>query len=794
MLHLAVAQFFSVGAGYGLTRRRNTWSMAHVSGRNSRLPPAFISVMMLLPALGAQNWEIPMGPQPPARGWHTLAYDSARNRTVLFGGQTLQGLLGLFADTWEFNGAYWQAVATTTSPTARFGHAVAYDSSRGRLVLFGGQTAVGIGGDTWEYDGTNWSRILPAASPPARTRHALAYDSVRGRTVLFGGSDNSNVRLSDTWEYDGTTWNLVPSAVAPPYADHAMAYDSARGRVVLFGGWSLQGLAADTLEYDGTGWTHIITTLSPPARWGHSLTYDAVRRRTVLFGGAGAGSFTDTWEYNGGNWLQVPTSVAPETRFKHAAVFDSARGCTMLFGGNGSLVPLDDTWRLDGTRWVRLVSPAGLFSQAASYDLTRERTVLFGGRAWFGSSVVTRDTWECDGTTWATVATSGMPAARMGHALAYDSALHRTVLFGGAANGSLVPCLGDTWEYDGTNWNQVQTTPPSPPARSGHGLAYDMARRRIVLFGGSVNSGSAAVVFADTWELDGKVWKQISVPTSPQGRTGHRMAYDVGRGRTVLFGGWTNTFLADTWEYNGATWVQVTTPISPPGRVEHSLVYDIIRGKTVLFGGYNGSALADDWEYNGLFWTQVTTSSVPPGRFSHSAAYDLRRQRVLLFGGVDSASTLIPLGDTWEFTAATGPTWARYGVGCRGSNGTPALDTASGSLPALGSSLGLQLTALPSQPGLAVLFFGYDIRAWNGIPLPFALDANRASQCLLWIGPAPGADILLAHSGNAASFTVTIPANSGLAGLTVAVQALVMDPGAASGLGAVSNGGIMHMY
>ena len=33
----------------------------------------------------------------------------------------------------------------------------------------------------------NWFQIKPTTSPSARTGHAMAYDSVRQRTVLFGG-------------------------------------------------------------------------------------------------------------------------------------------------------------------------------------------------------------------------------------------------------------------------------------------------------------------------------------------------------------------------------------------------------------------------------------------------------------------------------------------------------------------------------------------------------------------------------------------------------------------------------
>jgi len=82
-------------------------------------------------------------------------------------------------------------------------------------------------------------------------------------------------------------------------------------------------------------------------------------------------------------------------------------------------------------------------------------------------------------------------------------------------------------------------------------MAYDAARRQVVLFGG-VNPNSG-VLLNDTWVWDGSNWTQKSPQTSPPAREGHAMAYDIARGRVVLFGGLDakmNT-LNDTWLWDG---------------------------------------------------------------------------------------------------------------------------------------------------------------------------------------------------------------------------------------------------
>src|SRR5688572_14660643 len=80
----------------------------------------------------------------------------------------------------------------------RSGAVMAYDAARERVVLFGGQGSIGLG-DTWEWDGVSWAQQNPAASPTVRQDHAMAYDAARQRVVLFGGFSNGSGVRGDTW-------------------------------------------------------------------------------------------------------------------------------------------------------------------------------------------------------------------------------------------------------------------------------------------------------------------------------------------------------------------------------------------------------------------------------------------------------------------------------------------------------------------------------------------------------------------------------------------------------------------
>lgn len=83
--------------------------------------------------------------------------------------------------------------------------------------------------------------------------HAMAYDSVRGVIVMFGGYNESSSWNGETWEWSGTTWiqRMIPGP--SPRGLHAMAYDSARGVTVLFGGYAAgTGFNGETWEWDGS--------------------------------------------------------------------------------------------------------------------------------------------------------------------------------------------------------------------------------------------------------------------------------------------------------------------------------------------------------------------------------------------------------------------------------------------------------------------------------------------------------------------------------------------------------------
>ena len=197
---------------------------------------------------------------------------------------------------------------------------IVYDSDRGVMVLFGGNTfTTGWNDETWEYDGTNWTLISTGSNHPnSRAYHGMAFDSVRKVTVLYGG--HSDIALYDTWEYDGrqsagARWSqkIVTGSQVPRAR---IAYDSARQRTILFGGGGEPGsLKDETWAWNGTDWTREFPANSPSARVLQGMAYDSARTRVILFGGWGQDwSFlNDTWEYVAPGSAPTATPTATPT-------------------------------------------------------------------------------------------------------------------------------------------------------------------------------------------------------------------------------------------------------------------------------------------------------------------------------------------------------------------------------------------------------------------------------------------------------------------------------------------------
>jgi hypothetical protein len=562
-----------------------------------------------------------------------------------------------------------------------------------------------------------------------------------------------------------------------------MAYDAARQRVVLFGGIAAGtvGVAlADTWEWDGTAWLQRTPSTMPSGRHSHAMTYDVARQRIVMFGGAD--NLADTWEWDGSNWHAGPSG--PLGRSEHAIAYDPSRQRTVVFGGRtrqwfpplGWVYVLNaDTWEWDGAAWIEatpVTVPTAMAGHAMVFDGNRQRVVMLRDPVWPHGPL---RQWEWDGNDWSSTDLGPSQAESM----AFDSIRGRTVML----------VHDQTWEWDGAAWHRATTA--VTPERTGHGTAFDVARQRTVVFGGSSGLGTAP---GDTWTWNGSGWTQHAV-AGPSPRARPALAYDPRRQRTVLYGGSNSTgLLSDTWEWDGIAWTQVVSSPSPAPHHGPTMAWDGVLQRVLLFGspGPFLPASNEAWSWDGSAWMQLPL----PASFviaPHYLAHDAGRNRVVLLG-LTNVAPLVNRPRSWDWdgatwTPSTGPlrvepiagdalgrvvgrtsllttalraTAQNAGSGCAGSGAEPTL---SSNDPHFGNQA-FALEALDTVANSACVF---------GLASDTAALPLGAGCTLLIDAPFSLAVAVANPSGVARTPTASVPAIAALAGVTLYAQALAFD-------------------
>lgn len=289
----------------------------------------------------------------------------------------------------------------------------------------------------------------------ARSSHSLAYDTKRQRVVMFGGvADGADAYPVGLWSWDGTRWTCDPSPGPSDRMDAFLAFDEARGRLVLFGGRRIgpnrsQQFLVDTWEYDGAAWS-LRNSAGPGPRIHGAIAYDPTRRRVVMSGGGGEDAgLRDTWEWDGERWRDVSAPLPSQNMAN--ALIASTDGVRLLGGA------VDESPECAGLRraklfalrvggWVDLASPGPCFSPQAPVASAPGGLLLYAG--WDGPNTPAA-TWLWTDGMWRRAESA--PPKRRGTAVAYDVARKRVVMFGGDGESGL---LADTWEWDGTRWTQ----------------------------------------------------------------------------------------------------------------------------------------------------------------------------------------------------------------------------------------------------------------------------------------------------------------------------------------------------
>lgn len=539
-------------------------------------------------------------PSPAPRANHALVFERGRGRVLLFGGGDASTL---YADTWEWNTATgaWTNITPIDPPIppARYAHAFAWDSVRQRAVLFGGYGASGALTDTWEFDPVArvWTQF-DAPGPGELASVTMQFDPLSARCVLVGGFAAGQY-ANTIWEWNGVSWTHDTTG-SDGRAFPASVYDVAHERIFIFGGMAgdPNGIRFEVTAAAGlprTPW-RLVNVNGPGQRRYHTMSADPAHSKVVLFGGLnGATALTgDTWTWNGASW-SLASATGPSPRYGAALAQDPAGGGVILFGGDTTIGPnglVGDTWRWDGASWSLLspaTSPPARGFHTLTFDPVRNVVVLFGGQI---DSATFNDTWEWDGADWTQAFPAHAPPPRALASMAFDARAGRTLLYGGYTLPLVL--YADVWAWDGADWSDVG--PPSTPiARYAPALAYDAGRDLPLLFGGQTSSATRS----DTFEWTEEYFRLLT-SSAPLERVHMASATDPVRGNALIHGGINNGtggVYLDTWATRPASPAIVETPQGVDGATGASVAF-VARsaGTTPLTFAWrqDGVTLSDD--------------------------------------------------------------------------------------------------------------------------------------------------------------------------------------------------------
>ena len=272
-----------------------------------------------------------------------FAYDAGQGELVAFGGIGVPGAQGVtyFGETWAYDGAAWSKREPAHAPPARSAAVMAYDSDRQRVVLFGGTqplpgainpTSYQAFNDLWLWDGQDWAEAPAQNAPPPRFDAHMAYDAARQELVLFGGygpqkGNGEYFYFDDTWTWDGETWTHhdVPGpgngAIPPP----AMAYDPLVLRQIL-----LWHHGSGLWTWDGAAWHNLPAVEDGPSLFtSGQMVFDAANKRLVLRGEYPSEEprAIKTWTWDGQQWTLAEADTRMENGYYQDAVmvYDTLR-------------------------------------------------------------------------------------------------------------------------------------------------------------------------------------------------------------------------------------------------------------------------------------------------------------------------------------------------------------------------------------------------------------------------------------------------------------------------------------
>jgi len=331
------------------------------------------------------------------------------------------------------------------------------------------------------------------------------------------------------------TMRMYPNEVLGPRSLSAAVYDPPSQRFLVYGGFDssatnslfFSSCMSDMVEAVDISQRNFTTrvpgglTTSPSPRYEMSMaTANGV---AVLFGGRNCtdsgDSLGDTWEYNlsTNTWTQVNPSTRPAPRRGASLVREPSGNSVIMVGGYRNPSYSNEIWRYSPSTDLWTLLGTAPFSRAFMAATTNTST----GELWFCGGRGTAPGNACNSlnpTTMAWTARPSLPSNRSDFALAFDPFTNNLYAFGGRITFPTGELL--VLRPGAPQWEVVTPAGAAPPARYGHVMYFDLARRELVVGAGQVEISPGATATrrqGDVWTYNGVAWTQRGpiAPTPP---------------------------------------------------------------------------------------------------------------------------------------------------------------------------------------------------------------------------------------------------------------------------------------
>jgi hypothetical protein len=290
------------------------------------------------------------GKTPPGRirATQALAYDSKRKRVVLFGGSRHNDMwaLDLSRPGWvELQKNDYGAKTGPPKPRSLNFHSLLYDSGADQYWVMNPDQC-------WAYSlktGAWMNHGLPKGLPNWRSgnmRSGWDYDPDGRRIIRVHQGRRGTFFLYPA----GNRVEKMPSPTTSgtAYIDGGVTYDRKNKLFIVTGGTPLDQPSVETWAFDPRAktWKRLRTKQAPPNRAYHNLHWHKKLGAVVFAGGSiGKGAKHDTWvlETAAERWIKART-LTPGPSVEGGTTYDAARDVVIYFDKDGG------TWTLQLTK------------------------------------------------------------------------------------------------------------------------------------------------------------------------------------------------------------------------------------------------------------------------------------------------------------------------------------------------------------------------------------------------------------------------------------------------------------